>query len=78
LADILRAALRDLGRQEGISGQGAGGSDEYGLAAEPLATCAGLAARIDGFGRFDTQDALVTRLRSAYGRTSGFRARATG
>jgi hypothetical protein len=53
-------------------------STRYGLAAEQLATCAELAARIDDFGRFDAHDVYVARLRSAHGKRAGFWARATG
>lgn len=53
-------------------------STRYSLAAEHLATCADLAARIDDFGRFDTHAAYVARLRSAHGKKAGFWARATG
>ena len=47
-------------------------STRYRHAARHLAECASLAPVIDDFGRFETHEAFVARLRTRHGRKSGF------
>lgn len=47
-------------------------SSRYRHAARHFLECASLAAAIDNFGTFETQDAYAARLKAAHGRKSGF------
>jgi hypothetical protein len=44
----------------------------FGYAAQHLATCAGLADRIEDFGPLEPHEAYVARLRAAHGKKTGF------